>query len=176
MTNYAGPKAPFRGSAPIIAFSRGRSINSTGGAARATYPPARCGRHDKIAESRSFASSGPALSPRHLPRLHGNRGAEGYRHMVGSRLIIRERAGDFPRGRNAFKIGSQGDQLANPRNSRHIRDQLVFYRKGRDRRLNRRPGDRDEDRVVLSSRAGLGGYSLGAPQTGLMSGQLKIEK
>jgi hypothetical protein len=122
-----------------------------------------------IAKSRSSPIAGHAQSPGPLPRLHDNRRADDCRHMIGSTSIIEERAGGFiPRGRNAFKVGPQGYQLANPWNPRHLCDQLVFHRKGRDRRFDRRHGDHHEDRMVLSPRAGLGGHSLGAPQTGLI--------
>ena len=105
-----------------------------------------------IAKSRSSPIAGHAQSPGPLPRLHDNRRADDCRHMIGSTSIIEERAGGFiPRGRNAFKVGSQGDQLANPWNPRHLRDQLVFHWKGRDRWLDRRYGDHHEDCMVLSS-------------------------
>jgi hypothetical protein len=90
-------------------------------------------------------------------------GAGGRRGVIGS-VVVRQGVapGDFiPRSRDTHKIGSQSRQLADVGNTRHIRDQLVHDGQGRNRRIDRRYRDRNQDCLVLSSRAPLGRGALG---------------
>jgi hypothetical protein len=83
--------------------------------------------------------------------------------VIGSVVVSQGVApGDFiPRSRDTYKIGSQSCQLADVGNIRHLRDQLVHDGQGRNRRINRRYRGRNQDCLVLSSRAPLGRGALG---------------
>jgi hypothetical protein len=64
--------------------------------------------------------------------------------MISSVIVKQGGApGDFiPWSRNAYKVDSQSHQLADVGNARHLCDQLVFYRQGRNRGFDCRPRDR----------------------------------
>jgi hypothetical protein len=74
--------------------------------------------------------------------------------------------GDPPGGfiagsRDTHTIGAQSRQLADIGNARHICDQLVHDRQDGNRGIDRRHRGRHQNRVVLSSRTGVGGHCLG---------------
>src|ERR1700682_438868 len=67
----------------------------------------------------------------------------------------------IPRRRYAFTVSPQSDQLANFRDPRHFRDQLVLDGQGGTRGLDCRPRVRNQNRVVLPARARVGCRPLG---------------
>jgi hypothetical protein len=74
--------------------------------------------------------------------------------------------GFIPWSRDACAIDPQGRQLADIGNARHVCDQLVFYRQGRNRGFNCRYGDHHQNCVVLPSRTRMGVRSLGTALNG----------
>jgi hypothetical protein len=95
--------------------------------------------------------------------------------VIGSVVVSQGVApGDFiPRSRDTYKIGSQSCQLADVGNTRHLRDQLVHDGQSQNRRIDRRYRDRNQDCLVLSSRAHLGCGALG-PTPALMTSAIRF--
>jgi hypothetical protein len=80
------------------------------------------------------------------------------RIIVGAGGSPRE---NVARSGDAYTLDPQSDQLADAGNGRYVRHQLVHDRQAPNRRFNRGPRSRNQDRLVLPARACVGDGRLG---------------
>jgi len=68
---------------------------------------------------------------------------------------------EFPRSRDTCKVDPESHQLADLGNDRHVRDQLVHHRPGRNRGLDCGARTRHQNRLVLPAREDLAAIGWG---------------